>query len=449
MLNLLEGTELLKRRYKMAKYKDKVDLYDDRGKLIEKDVPLDAISPLNNGAIMRTISLTKRTIAVNLEGIEKSLKTGAVGGLNVPGRGMELAIVANADKLAKKLKDTLKVSKDDDTEIKVMADGKRMVAMCPSARIDTGAEYTNGFTAVAAALTEAIIDMFDVGMFEASMVKAAVWGRYPQTIGMAGSNLKSILDLPQLNEGTGYALRNIMANHIVMLTGRNAMNAAALSSIYETVAAYEMGDAIGNFERQHLLSLAYQGLNGNNMVYTWVKENGKTGTVGDVVASVVGTALEDKVIKKGKKYPSGFVEYTTNDFPLWNAYISAGMLAAICVNIGAARAAQGVPSTILYYNDLIEHETSLPGVDYGRAMGTSVGMSFFSHSIYGGGGPGLFHGNHVVTRHAKGTVVPVIAAGCALDAGTQYFSAENTSLIMGEVFGKLDEFKSPMKMVGT
>ncbi len=30
----------------MAKYKDKVDLYDDRGKLIEKDVPLEAISPL-------------------------------------------------------------------------------------------------------------------------------------------------------------------------------------------------------------------------------------------------------------------------------------------------------------------------------------------------------------------------------------------------------------------
>ncbi len=94
-----------------------------------------------------------------------------------------------------------------------------------------------------------------------------------------------------------------MANHIVMLTGRNAMNAAALSSIYETAAAYEMGDAIGNFERQHLLSLAYQGLNANNLVYSWVKENGKTGTVGDVVASVVGRALEDKVIKKGKKFP--------------------------------------------------------------------------------------------------------------------------------------------------
>ena len=124
------------------------------------------------------------------------------------------------------------------------------------------------------------------------------------------------------------------------------------------------------------------------------------------------------------------------------------MLAAICVNIGAARAAQGVPSTILYYNDLVEHETSLPGVDYGRAMGTSVGMSFFSHSIYGGGGPGLFHGNHVVTRHAKGTVIPVIAAGCALDAGTQYSQPENTSSLVKDVFGDIPEFKSPLKMVG-
>ncbi len=54
----------------------------------------------------------------------------------------------------------------------------------------------------------------------------------------------------------------------------------------------------------------------------------------------------------------------------------------------------------------------------------------------------------MVTRHAKGTVIPVIAAGCALDAGTQYFSAENTSLAFKEVFGDIPEFKSPMKMVG-
>ncbi|MBN1786469.1 MAG: hypothetical protein JW825_05755, partial [Candidatus Methanofastidiosa archaeon] len=29
----------------MLKYQDKIDLYDNRGKLIESDVPLEAISP--------------------------------------------------------------------------------------------------------------------------------------------------------------------------------------------------------------------------------------------------------------------------------------------------------------------------------------------------------------------------------------------------------------------
>ncbi len=173
----------------MAKYKDKVDLYDDRGKLIEKDVPLDALSPLNNAAIKRTISLTKRTIAVNLEGIEKGLKTGAVGGLTVPGRVLDIAVVANADKLTKRIADIIKAGKDDDSEVKTMADGKRMIVTVPSVRMEAGAEYTTGFTTVAAAVTEAIIDQFNVNMFEASMVKGAVWGRYPQTINMLGSNL--------------------------------------------------------------------------------------------------------------------------------------------------------------------------------------------------------------------------------------------------------------------
>ena len=75
----------------MAKYKDKIDLYDDRGKVIEKDVPLEAISPLYNPAIKRTVSLAKRTIAVDLAAIEKGLKTGRVGGGSSTGREMDLA----------------------------------------------------------------------------------------------------------------------------------------------------------------------------------------------------------------------------------------------------------------------------------------------------------------------------------------------------------------------
>ena len=209
---------------------------------------------------------------------------------------------------------------------------------------------------------------------------------------------------------------------------------------------FELGDAIGPFERYHLLAWL-QGLNANNLTVDLVKECGKNGTVGDVVGAIVGRAIEDKVIKVKEKLPSGYKVYTTNDFPVerlrghWYA-------SAVMVNIGAARASQAVPATILYYNDLLEHETGLPSVDFGRAMGVSVGMSFFSHSIYGGGGPGLFHGNHVVTRHSKGFVIPCIAAACSLDAGTQYFSPEATSTLIKDVYGDIPEFKAPLKAVG-
>jgi methyl-coenzyme M reductase beta subunit len=280
------------------------------------------------------------------------------------------------------------------------------------------------------------------------MVKAAVWGKYPQTVNFVGSNIKTILEVPQNNEGAGFALRNIMSNHVVALVKRNAMQGVALSAIFETCAAYEMGDAVGPFERQHLLSLAYQGMNANNIVYSLVKKNGKTGTVGTVIESLMERAIEDGVIRVKEVLPSGYKVYTTDDLPKWNAYAAAGEVAAVMVNVGAARAAQGVPSTVLYYNDLLEHESGLPGVDYGRAEGVGVGMSFFSHSIYGGGGPGLFHGNHVVTRHAKGTLIPAVTAGNCLDGGTQFFSAEKTSGVFPKIFGGMPEFNTPLQIVG-
>jgi methyl-coenzyme M reductase beta subunit len=75
-------------------------------------------------------------------------------------------------------------------------------------------------------------------------------------------------------------------------------------------------------------------------------------------------------------------------------------------------------------------------------------MSFFSHSIYGGGGPGLFHGNHVVTKHSKGVLIPAVTAANCLDGGTQTFSAEATSGLFKEVFGGVEEFRTPMQIVG-
>ena len=432
----------------MPKYEDVIDLYDDYGKRIAKDVPLEAISPLRNKAIQKIASLTKRTIAVNLAGIEKALATGQIGGSKIAGKEIEVPLVKDAKKLADDIKAMVQVTEGDDTVVEVKNDGKLIVVIVPEDRLNAGVEYTTGFTAVAAAITEAIIDRYKVPMYKANMVKGAVWGQYPQTVNFAGSNIKTILEVPQMNEGAGFALRNIMSNHVVALVQRNAMQGATLSSLFETCAAYEMGDAIGPFERQHLLSLAYQGLNANNLVYSLVKKNGKTGTVGTVVESLMERAIDDGVIRVKETLPSGYNVYTTDDLPKWNAYAAAGEVAAVMVNVGAARAAQGVPSTVLYYNDLLEHESALPGVDYGRAEGVGVGMSFFSHSIYGGGGPGLFHGNHVVTRHAKGTLIPAVTAGNCLDGGTQTFSAEATSGLFKDVFGGMPEFNTPMQFVG-
>ena len=428
----------------MPKYQDKIDLYDNRGKLIVADVPLEAISPLKNPAIKKIISLVQRSVAVDLEAIQKSMAKAKFGKNQILGRGVDLPVVENAEAIKARVYDIIKANDGDSTRVELISEGKRLLIEVPTDRIM--AEYTAGITAAGAAVVQAIIDEFNVSMFDVDLVKAAVWGNYPQTVNLAGANIKTILDVPQMNEGLGYALRNIMVNHIVAITDKRAMDASALGSIFEQTAMFEMGDAYGAFERQHLLALAYQGLNANNLVLDLVKENGN-GTVGSVIESLVGRAIEDKVIYEEKTLASGYKKYATKDTSLWNAYAAAGMQAATMVNCGAMRAAQAIPSTILYFNDLIEHETSLPGVDFGRSHGTSVGMSFFSHSIYGGGGPGIFNGNHVVTRHSKGYVIPAIAAGMALDAGTQMFSPELTSGLFKEVLSKVPEFNQPLKYV--
>jgi len=429
----------------MPKFKDVIDLYDDKGKLLEKSVPLEAISPVINTAIRKMVNLTKRSVVVSLEGIETALKTGKVGGKGrqVLGRNMDLSIVKDADKIAKVVADTVRISKNDDTAVKVVGGGKSLLVQVPTQRVESGAEFVASLSCTASAVTEAILDMYKVDMFDAPYVKSAVWGMYPQTMDLVGGNVKMILEIPQKDEGVGYALRNILTNNCVVIAKRNTMNVAALSCIYEQAGVWEMGDACGPWERYQLLGLAFQGLNANNLLYSTVKENGKNGTIGSVVASIIGKAVEDKIIKVEKTLPSGYKLYTTDDIPMWNAYTAVATMAATMVNCGALRGAQAVSSTLLYANDLIERETGLPGCDFGKVEGTAVGFSFFSHSIYGGGGPGVFNGNHVVTRHSKGFAVPCVSAACSLDAGTQMFSPEATSGMIA-VFSEIPELREPI-----
>ncbi len=432
----------------MPTYEDRIDLYGADGKLLEEDVPLEAISPMLNPTMEKIVHEVKRSVAVNLSGIESALEKAAYGGKSnfIPGRELKLPIVENVNVLSEKIEKMIRIHDEDDFNLKLINKGNQLLVQLPSPRMKMAADYTVSTLVTGSAVIQAIIDTFDVDKFNASAVKTAVLGRYPQTVDFAGANITALLGPPQMLEGVGYGLRNITANHVVAITKKNTLNAVALSSLLEQTANFEMGDALGAFERFHLLGLAYQGLNANNLVFDLVKENGK-GTVGTVVTSLVERARDDGVIKVAKTMPSGYKIYEPVDWALWNAYAASGLISSVIVNIGASRAAQGIASTILYYNDILEFETSLPGVDYGRVEGTGVGMSFFSHSIYGGGGPGIFHGNHVVTRHSKGFAVPCSTAAMCLDAGTQMFSPEATSGMVGTIYSDIEYFKEPLRYV--
>ncbi len=431
----------------MAHLTEKIDLYSDSGKQLESGVPLEAITPWRNEAIQQIVDTFKRSIGVNLAGAEKSLKTGHYGGeySHLPGRTVDVELVKNSDKIAKRIKDMLTLD-DGDTDIKSLKKGAYLVVRPPKKLANVGIEYTTSLTCTAMAAIDAVMAEFDLGWKEAPLVKGAFMGRYPQSVDYMGGNVISLFAMPVMNEGPGFALRNIMVNHLVAITKKRTLQTVALCSILENTAHVEMGDAMGRWRHWQMQVLAYQGLNANNLVYSLVKENGK-GTTGDVVGSTVGRALEDKVIKVDQTLSSGYKCYKAVDADKWNAYCAAGFLAATIVNQGAARAAQGVSSTMLYFNDLIEHETGLPSTGYGDGVGNGISFSFFSHSIYGGGSPGVFHGNHIVTRHCKAFGVPAVAAAVSLDNGTAVYGPEATSGLVGEIFGDDKLLSSPLDAV--
>jgi methyl-coenzyme M reductase beta subunit len=268
----------------MPTYEDKIDLYGADGKLLESEVPLEAVSPMLNPTIENIVQEVKRSVAVNLSGIEKSLEKAAYGGKSnfIPGRELKLPIVENVDVIAAKIEKMIRVDDEDDFNLKLINKGSQLLVQLPSQRLKMAGDYTVSTMVTGSAVVQAIIDTFNVDKFDASAIKTAVLGQYPQTVDFSGANVSALLGPPQMLEGMGYGLRNIMANHVVAITKKNTLNAVALSSLLEQTANFEMGDAVGAFERFHLLGLAYQGLNANNLVFDLVKENGK-GTVGTVV----------------------------------------------------------------------------------------------------------------------------------------------------------------------
>ena len=159
----------------MPTYDDKIDLYGVDGKLLEEQVPLEAISPEVNPTIINIIREIKRSVAINLAGLEKSLANAAYGGKAnfVPGRELNVDIVDNADAIADKIRKMLQVSEDDNTSVEVLNNGKQLLVQVPSVRLETAGDYSVAPLATGAALVQSVLDTFDINKFHASEIKTA------------------------------------------------------------------------------------------------------------------------------------------------------------------------------------------------------------------------------------------------------------------------------------
>lgn len=446
-------------------YEDKVDLYDGRNNCLASDIPIEALSPLHNSYIQKVLDFSKRTAIIGLGKLQDILKKGTVGILTAVRQDecktmhtMDLPIVKDAPEIAERVKKLIQVPNyngtPDDSEVLLCGNNEIMLMKMPKVRMDLAAGRDVVYSYSGQVLAQVLSEMYninpDTNPDHCGLIKTALYGRYPQTVQFASGNvIGGFLNPPQLQEGVGIGYRGTTINNIVALTNKITLDAAAICSILEQGCQLETGNAAGWYERYCLIGMVYQGLNANNLVMDLITEN-KAGAVGDVIRSIMERAINDGVIRqKGNKYPdilfSGYKLYTTSDPSKWNAYNCAGLLAACVINVGASRAAQCVSAVLGAYPDLIAFESGgLPDPDFGRVMGTGLGFCFYTHSIYGGAGPGAFTLDHVLVRHTSGFFTPCVAAAMCLDAGTQVFSPEITSGAMFKIQEATDIFLNPL-----
>jgi methyl-coenzyme M reductase beta subunit len=430
---------------------DLLSIYDDRGRLLAEDVHLDSISPYKNEAMRSILRRFKRTGIVDLQKLEESLRTGEVGGVmsmgsecKILGREIDLPITDHIPEISEEVEKTIRTDPDDDTRVDII--DNLLVITLPSSIVDIATDYTQVYLIPATAVAYALVKVFQLGIFDGvDMIKSALLGRYPQTTYPTGV-VSAFLSYPTTLEGTAIAYRSVSVNDIVALCKKRTFDAVAVASVLEHAAAFECGDAIGPYKRFHLLGLGYQGLNAKNIAYELIRRFGDE-RIGDIIDGVINIALEDGIIYVKKKLPSGYELYGANDSPLWNAYAAAGQLAATIQNAGSSRAVQGAPSAMLFYNDLLVLRTGLPGVDFGRAQGAATNTEWLTHSIYGGGGPGVFRAEHVALRGSKGFVFPCLCAAMCFDAGTQLFSPEMTSGVMFKLRDAMPELQNPLEKI--
>ncbi|MHA1384862.1 MAG: coenzyme-B sulfoethylthiotransferase subunit beta [Candidatus Helarchaeota archaeon] len=454
------------------KYKDVFDLYSDTGECIAEDVPLEAISPMYNPYLQKILETFNSTAFIDLEKVQNMFSRGRAGHttsvrqdeVQMRHYSRKLPIIKDAKEIAERIKDIIEVvpinghgNGEPDTEVRLFNNNKSILVKMSKERMRLAAGRAPVYTVTGLAFAQAISELYDItpetDPDACAFLKNVVFGRYPQMVTFQpGNPVSSFLIPPMQQEGIGLGYRGITINHIVALANKRTFDAVALTSVLEQGCQFETGNAIGWYERYCLLGFAYQGLNADCLVLDLIEENGD-GTVGNVIHSLMKHALEDGVIMpRGDTFPDvqtgGYRLYKTPDFPLWNAYSCAGLLAACMVNVGASRAAQCVSAVLAGFGDLLAFESGgLPDPDCGRIMGTGLGFCFYTHSIYGGAGPGAFPMNHVLVKHTSGFFTPCVAAAMCLDAGTQIFGPETTSKSFFTIRNEFEIFHNPLQKI--
>lgn len=434
----------------MNKNLDSVDIYSDCGKLIAEKVPVKGLSPLHNQAIAKMLYEIRRTVVINLEKVERSLRTGELGGefCKMPHYAMpDIAIVERSERIRERVESFVKSRKGDDTRVELFDKGKRLLIQVPKSAVEISADFAVAALLGGSAAVQAIVDEFDISPLYAQACSTAIFGRYPSTIDLKGGAISSPLGVPLRLEHLGYGWRTVSSNVVVSLANRNAMKSAALSGCFELGYLVNAGNLVGRYERLYLLGFAYECLNANNIVYDTVVKMGKDGTTGKVLCEILEKALNEGVIKVKETLPSGYKVFTPVDLELWNAYAASGMLAATMVNCGAARCAHSVSSIIINYNEILSNESALPDVEFGRAAGTGLLLDFLTHALYGGGEVGLMSGNHPNLKTTKLFAMPCVCAATALDAGTLTYPPEKMTAIFSQIFKNVKEFQDPIRCI--
>ncbi|MHA1277765.1 MAG: coenzyme-B sulfoethylthiotransferase subunit beta [Candidatus Helarchaeota archaeon] len=449
------------------KYEDKIDIYDDKGKCLAEDLPIETLSPLNNPYMIKILDTFKSTAFINLRKIEYMLQQGAFGytsasrqdEVSMPWYSRDWEILEHVPAIASGIRKIIKVKKDGSQEkelVQILPGNDILMVKIPAQRMKVAASRDPALTITIGALGQTLCEVFDVTPNSdpdgVNIIKNILVGRYPQTASFQPENpVFGFLRPSMMQEGLGTGFKTVTINHLVALAEKRTFDAVVFTSILEQASQFEMGNALGWFERYNLLGLAYQGLNGDRVLFDLIEQN-KEGTVGDVVSSLIQIGLEDGVIKTGRGFPhklfSGYRMYSTKDYPLWNAYTCAGLLAASIINVGASRAAQSVASVFSGFSDLCMFESGgLPDPDCGRIMGVGLGLTKYTHNEGGIGGIGTLTLDHNLIRHGSGFISPCLAAAMCLDSGTQLTRAEVTSAIYFRVKEVLPLLSDPLKKV--